>query len=95
MSQGLQIFDADGNITLDITDRFTRCLGIITSGTTSSSVIDADLANGVPWYIVRIVPMDNIGFIQPLLVTISGTTLSWTFSGAGDAYSHYIYYGVY
>jgi hypothetical protein len=94
MPQGLQVWDASGNLILDLTDRLGRILGISTlTPPTDGSVINADFATGTPfWACVPVssgrAPVPNVSF--------SGTTLSWDFV-AGISYgpSYRLIYGVY
>ena len=101
MPQGLQCWDASGNLVLDVTDRLTRILGEVGTGTTSGSVNDANFATGTPWFFVR----DNspqtfdesgIATNYPCRIWIDGNTLNWEFS-TSTAYpiSRNILYGVY
>jgi len=93
--QGLQVFDASGNIVLDITDRLTRVLGEVNTGAAAGSVTDAGLSSGDPWYIAfRVDGAMWSSADADLAISISGTTLSWSY-GSGTAQNMTITYGVY
>lgn len=95
MPQGLQCWDASGNMTLDITDRLTRYLGEVYTGTTDGSITDVNLSTGTPWFVMR----DTSNFESfneaPCTLSISGNTISWTFGSTGARTNKKIIYGVY
>lgn len=76
MPQGLQVFDASGRLTLDISDRITRIIdtrSIVGQG----SVNIPALANGTPFaFGVLNAPSNNPrgGFV---LVTVAGTVVTY------------------
>nr|WP_092069553.1 hypothetical protein [Dendrosporobacter quercicolus]NSL47514.1 hypothetical protein [Dendrosporobacter quercicolus DSM 1736]SDL92505.1 hypothetical protein SAMN04488502_1011194 [Dendrosporobacter quercicolus] len=97
MPCGLQIWDANGNLTLDVTDRLTRVLGTFSTGTTDGSHTDAALAFGTPWiHATSSYPYNSYA----CQYTVSGTTISWTFI-EGSPFNQdgkrpeYVIYGVY
>lgn len=47
--QGLQVFDAKGNITLDLTDRLTKCLGQVEVNGANIAVHDPKITEGDFW----------------------------------------------
>nr|DAE53983.1 MAG TPA: hypothetical protein [Bacteriophage sp.] len=51
MTQGLQVYDANGNIILDVTDRITKYLGAILINQTDGSITDARVNEGDLWYL--------------------------------------------
>lgn len=103
MAQGLQCFDASGNLILDVTDRLTKILGSFTTGIVAGSLVDANLALGTFWYVMNpYVAGGNYNFLdKQWLVSCSGTTLSWTpmpdpdGGSRKEALSAFIHYGVY
>lgn len=100
MPQGLQCFDANGNLILDVTDRLTRILGEVNTGTTSGSMVDNNFLSGSPFYLVQTTLTDFKRTAVPISVSISGNTLSWSFvhSYRGASYQlvpYIIVYGVY
>lgn len=75
MAQGLQIFDASGNIVLDVTDRVFRVLSINAVGATDGSVTVPELTQGTP--IVAITGSGGAG--RAPQATVTGTTVSWSY----------------
>lgn len=92
MPAGLQVFDASGNLVTNITDRIGRVLGTIETGTSNGSVTGVSgFSTGTPFKMC--VTLSGLGYYMPT-VTISGTTLSWTFPSGGQS-ECIIVYGVY
>lgn len=81
MPQGLQVFDSNGVIVFDVTDRLSRVLGIITTTASNGSISDPGLLTGTPWWMI----IDDWGGASDTyslttsvpLITASGSTLSW------------------
>lgn len=92
MAQGLQCFDANGNMTLDVTDRLTRVLGEFNTGTFSGSLTDTNLSSGTPWYILRAAASSYSE--ASCTISFGLQSISWTF-GSGTPISKNITYGVY
>lgn len=95
--QGLQCFDASGNLMLDVTDRLTVVLGNFDTGTENGSIANAALLLGEPWYYVSSYATDY--FTPPnwraLHVSVSGQTLSWVHQTNGVGTANYnVVYGV-
>jgi hypothetical protein len=92
--QGLQTFDASGNLIIDISTRMGRVLGIAAvTGGTDGSVTNSEFSAGTGfWQVVAIA-----SGTQPYPdVSLSGTTLSWIFqSGISYPVNYKIIYGVY
>lgn len=85
---GLRIHNASGLVTIDTTTSTHRVLGIVTTVSgVSDSVTDADLATGTPFALI-------VSGYGPA-VSVSGTTVSWSYAGgrAGGG-SVIIAYGV-
>lgn len=94
MPAGFQSFNNDGSIKTDITTRFFRILGTISTGSTSGSRTDESLALGEAFfYQSSIADGSGNGIFGPS-VTLSGITISWTFSVAGQQPTT-IFYGVF
>ena len=91
MPQGLQIWNAAGQLTLDLNDRITKILGIITVNA-AGSLSDAGFALGTPFCIVLNV---NVALSPNRIatVTFSGTTMTWNNSGSGATAQ--LIYGIY
>lgn len=98
MPQGLQIFDSNGNMTLDVTDRLTRILGEFQTGTVDGSITDSALSYGMPWIINVDEFQDWVTTAVPITFSFGINTISWHFE---PAYSYLprrnmkIMYGVY
>ena len=96
--QGLQIFDANGNLKLDVTDSLTRVIGDFETGLTNGSISDLELLNGTPWYIVSMNQGSNLRDVcmQSLNITINGSILSWVFfADSSTRNSYHVIYGVF
>ncbi|QBC44470.1 hypothetical protein [Iodobacter fluviatilis] len=85
MAQGLRVYDEQGRLTLDMTDRVSKILGSVRVA--GSGTAWAPLLQGNQLWAV-FVPDDT--YIIPPAITISGNTVSWS---AGESYSGLIYYG--
>lgn len=94
MPQGLQVWDAAGNLTLDLTDRIGRLLGIATlTSPTDGNLTDAGFASGTPWFVC--LPYSGGASSTPD-VSIAGNVISWDFVTGGSYSATYkLIYGVY
>ena len=96
MPQGLQVWDTNEGLTVDITTRLTRVLGSFTTTegvSVSGSVVDDNLLSGQPWYTIQQTPS-----ARPWLplIAISGNTISWEGRGGNSVTrSVTVVYGVY
>lgn len=96
MAYGFRSYDENGNVDVTITDRLTRYLGILNTGTGNSSAnIDASVPGAIYWFFV-LDQYNGIVFSRPPQVTLSGTTLSWNFGSAAgpQRYAVNIVYGI-
>jgi hypothetical protein len=93
VAQGLQIFDASGNLILDLGDATGRFLGSIDTGNVDGSTTNAALTSGTPFAVVLLKSGSTFGFKTPD-VTFSGTTMSWTYDGATSKNDATILFGV-
>lgn len=93
MPSGIQGFDAGGNEIFSVTDRLARVLGIGTIGPGNGSFVHGGFATGQGWYSVIPLTLTLQNSFTPT-VTISGTTLSWTFQ-PGFTSTCLLIYGVY
>lgn len=101
MTYGVQIFDEDGHTLLDTSQRAGRFIGSVETNGLNGSIVVPEFSQGTPFVVV----LDNNSTITDIytfrpwlpLVTISGTTLSWNYDGAGASYraNSNIVYGVY
>lgn len=99
MPQGLQVFTSGGQLILDVTDRLTRIIGQVSTGTTPGSISVPNWTSfGTPWvFIQQRNTATGINARRTCRATISGNTLSWTFEGLSEwqAEPAVIQYGVY
>lgn len=105
--QGLRIYDASGNIMLDVTSRLTKYLGTLSIGTTDGSYTDSRLQEGEFWYATlklneykncyRIDPetSEAINFLP--VITRDGNTIKWNYTESDSDFRTglTIIYGVY
>ena len=84
MSFGLQCFNASGAITVDNASTVTRYIQtFITSASAGSLTIPA-LASGRPWVAAYRYTNNSVQSIAAN-VTVSGTTVSWSFPIGGSS----------
>lgn len=94
---GFRTFDESGNKDIDVSDRLTRYLNLFSTGTSDGSLnVNASILGAIYWFVVLDRYPVNGVFSRPPEVSLSGTTISWTFSGAasGQRYSVDVLYGV-
>jgi hypothetical protein len=76
MPTGLQCWDANGNITVDLTSRMTRLLGYVNQG--AGSLQEPALSQGIP-FVIPILDQNGLMYPQNVNVpAISSTTVTWT-----------------
>jgi len=85
------VFDAAGNVVVDLADRVSRVLGTFRTGTAAGSITDAGLASGTPFAISTNVQAFGPSTIVMPTFTFSGSTLSWT----APTKDNIVVYGVY
>lgn len=98
MPQGLQIWDENGVLTLDITSRLTRLEGSVSTGVVNGSFV-IPLASGTPFIVV----MDNSQIYTRrgpgVWLDVPTRTIRWAFSTSPTApsprVSYTIKYGYY
>jgi len=79
---GLRIKHPDtGAVLLNITDRITRVLGTLNTGTANGSY-SVDSALGTAFFSCLVANSFDAQSAQPD-ITVSGNTVSWSFDGAG------------
>lgn len=81
--QGIQVFDKNGNITIDVTDRLTQVVGIYTIPRTSSegSITVPNIGNNKVWFAFNIKDAYNI----PYLIWIDNNTIRYKINTAYDS----------
>ncbi|WP_102945661.1 hypothetical protein [Stenotrophomonas sp. VV52] len=76
MPTGLQCWDANGNLTVDLTSRMTRLLGSVNQSTGGSRQEPA-LAQGIP-FVLPVLDQNGLMYPEDIRVpTISGITITW------------------
>jgi hypothetical protein len=93
MVQGVEVYDASGNLTLSVTDRLTKLLGAVNVSSSGSLTLPAALAGNSYWF--AFIPSTS-GFTgTPPVISVSGTTLSWTYPAGATNLSGTVHYGMY
>jgi hypothetical protein len=93
---GLEIYDAAGNLRLDLTRRITTVLGFFDTGLSDGYVDDDRLGNGTPFWTAH--SLNNpIPTNQPFIAVnwVGVWRLSWTFPSGSASYQTRIIYGFY
>lgn len=82
MPAGIQIFDANGNKTLDYTESLTRISGTICPRTITGSYTIDNPNNERIWLDVYSINTTTDSFFGycPISISINGNTISWTYS---------------
>lgn len=93
MAQGFQVFNADGTLQFDTSNRLYRTLTQVASGTADGAVTVADATQGTVVGVALDVPLTG----TTPVVAASGATVSWSFGGvpAAERRSVTIEIGVY
>lgn len=97
MALGLQIWDSSGNNTLTVSDSLTKTIATFTTSTSNSSTTYADLAGGRPWVAAYREPTSSATQYGAALVSVSGTTVSWTYGSiaSGNRAPMRVFVGIY
>lgn len=97
MSFGLQVWDSGGNKMLDVSDSLTKTIATFTTGTSNGSATYSELSGGRPWVAAYRLPTSTATQYGAALVSVSGTTVSWTFGGlpSGNRASMRVFVGIY
>ncbi len=83
---GLKVYDSDGNLTLNYTDRITRLrYSTVASADNSGNTTISDI--GGRDYLVLSFGLESQGRYYPHIASVAGTTLSWTPRDEGGYYS--------
>lgn len=77
MTAGLQIFNADGSLQMDIGSRTLRLITALDVSTATGSTTQPNLSTGVA--LVGVIPVDYMK--KTPTITRSGNTVSWDFTG--------------
>ena len=87
MAFGLQIWNVNGEKTLEVTDSLTKYVGTFALGEnpgTTGSGTYADLAGGRPFAMCWRTSTSPTMYFVPN-ITFSGTTATWTYPGSGNS----------
>lgn len=76
MPQGLQVWDKNGVLTVDLTDRLGLAIGSVNTGTSNGSIQVPQFQGNTPFYYA--LSLSDNAASSPR-ISITGTTLSWTF----------------
>ncbi len=95
MPVGLEVYDASGRPIVRLTDRMGAIVGVLNTGTGSGSINLPGLSRGTPFYVVQTGWHVAGGAVTLPQISISGTTVSWSFAAGGGAQSVTVYVGVY
>lgn len=90
MSYGFRAYGPDGQVQVTVDSNLTQIRGVFSTGTSNGSRTDFSLASGTPFCGV----LNHSGSLYLPTVSVSGTTISWTFSPGGFNESALVFYGV-
>jgi len=78
--QGLEIFDASGNLVMTTETLVGRYLGYFSTGVSDGVISDGRLSSGTPYYFAESVGLNTDTTILCIpIVSISGSGVSWSF----------------
>lgn len=84
MTFGLQCWNASGALTVDSTSTVTRYITTFVTGASAGSTTIPALASGRPWVAAYRYTNNAVQYIAAD-VTVSGTTVSWSFPIGGSS----------
>ncbi|WP_267398973.1 hypothetical protein [Pseudomonas sp. GM_Psu_2] len=95
MPEGIQVFDENGTVVLDTNDSITRILGTAQLSRNVNGSLTADFDQGRPFFMY--LSRGASGYTILPDVSISGRTLSWSYSGKNqnNTTDAFILYGLY
>jgi len=97
MPYGIRIKDEFGGVSVEYTDRLTRVLGSVATGTVDGSVFVTPVAGGLPFF--SLAGSQDFSFTSTITPTVmlSGNLITWTFPqfGVSNRQSITVVYGVY
>lgn len=96
MPQGLQVWDANGVLTLDVTSRLGVLLGAVDTNKVNGSVVVQAFNRGTPFFFANLLENTLIPGGRAPRVYTSGNTLYWVYDGnSANKFNARIFYGVY
>ena len=93
MAQGIEVYDASGNLTFSVTDRLTKLLGAVNVSSSGSLSLPAALAGNDYWF--AFIPSTGGFSGTPPVISVSSSTLYWTYPAGATAMGGTIHYGMY
>lgn len=75
---GIEVYDASGNAIMTMATKACRVLGSFQSSGSGSMTV-AEFSMGIPFAFVLPFGQGGLTYASPPTVSISGTTLSWTY----------------
>ena len=102
MPQGLQVFDENGTLLVDVTDRLVKYLGVVQIDGTNGSITNDELSEGNLWYYPLNIKMPpptpsiHTEYHMPT-ITKNSKSISWDYGShpADKRLSMVLLYGVY
>ena len=83
MAQGLQVWDASGNLAIDTSGSLGTVAGSVAYGNTNGSVTIPEFSMGRPlWFVL---PGAGGSSVYQPNISVSGNTLSWSWTVPGSA----------
>jgi len=97
MTYGLQIFDSSGVNTLNVSNSLTKTIATFVTTTSNGSAVYPLLSGGRPWVAAYRVPTSTSTQYGAALVSVSGTTVSWTYGSiaSGNRAPMRVFVGIY
>ncbi len=94
MPVGVETYGPGGAVLVSYTAKIPFQFGQLNTGKSNGSYSDARLATGIPW--ISTIPQGSPGQLSAPAVTLSGTTISWSFLDGvpGDRVAVTVLYGV-
>lgn len=91
MAAGLQVFNANGQLIVDLTTRMSRLIEVIDPGLSDGSKAFPSVNNSIAAILSDYsAAQSGSGGAGALpVVSVSGNTVSWTFNGAAQQYRMY------
>lgn len=94
MTAGLQTWDAQGNLIIDITTRLSKLVGSVEVNEPGSIAVAVPDGNEL-WATLLLHGWPDLSAQNFPSVTISGNVLSWAYAGSANRVTATMLYGVY